>query len=300
MKHFFLVCCISVLLVSGIVIAADESDTKVSEAPINLKKVSEIQDFSVTIHAGNSQGSGEIKTRDGIHYVWTAGHVISHLRTTRSIIDASGSSKTIVEFEDAKVVKEYLQNGRSVGKSEMDAEVIRYSDAENGEDLALLRVRKKDFIKSSVQFYLDDAIPPVGITLYHCGSLLGQFGSTSFTRGIMSQHGRVLNGVVYDQTTCAAFPGSSGGGVYLNDGRMCGMIVRGAGETFNLIVPSRRMKDWAKKVKVEFAMDDRVAVPTDEELWKTPIDGTNTKSVGSGKNNKSMKSYPFLIGSLEE
>ena len=62
----------------------------------------------------------------------------------------------------------------------------------------------------------------------------------------MSQVGRVLDlgsggGTVFDQTTVTAFPGSSGGGVFLTDGKYVGMLVRGAGETFNLIVPVRRM-----------------------------------------------------------
>jgi len=232
-----------------------------------------LQDISVTIHAGNAQGSGVIKTRNGVNYVWTAGHVVAHLRTEREIIDPkTGGKKIVIEFKDAKVVKELVEDGRSVGRLEMDAEIIRYSNAETGEDLALLRVRKKNFVNASVQFYLEEKIPPLGTTLYHCGSLLGQMGSNSMTRGIMSQHGRVYKGIVYDQTTCAAFPGSSGGGVYLEDGRYVGMIVRGAGETFNLIVPQRRLMKWAKKVGVDFAIDDNVPCPTEEELKKHPIE----------------------------
>ena len=60
----------------------------------------------------------------------------------------------------------------------------------------------------------------------------------------------------------AAFPGSSGGGVYLTDGRYVGMIVRGAGETFNLTVPIRRMREWAKRMGVEFTLDPSLKVPT--------------------------------------
>ena len=78
------------------------------------------------------------------------------------------------------------------------------------------------------------------------------------TRGIVSQVGRVLSlgtgdGTVFDQTTVTAFPGSSGGGVFLSErsgdkaGQYMGMLVRGAGETFNLIVPVRRMRSWAAK-----------------------------------------------------
>lgn len=279
----------------GMVSGAEEASPDSSDASTSM--VANLQDLSVTIHADNAQGSGEIKTRNGVNFVWTAGHVVSHLRNTRTVVDPkTGTTRTVVEFKDAKVVKELIEDGRAVGRLEMDAEVIRYSDADNGEDLALLRVRKKDFIKSSVKFYLDKKIPPVGTRLFHCGSLLGQMGSNSFTSGIMSQHGRVFANKVYDQTTCAAFPGSSGGGVYLSDGRMIGMIVRGAGETFNLIVPVRRMQDWAKKAGVEFAMDDSVAVPSDDEMRRMPVEDTG-KSFDSAPQGKpaEQKSFPFMI-----
>lgn len=233
-----------------------------------------LQDVSVTIHAGNSQGSGVIKTRNGINYVWTAGHVVAGLREHRVVVDPkTGATKTVIGFNDAKVVKELIEDGRSVGRLEMDAEVLRYSDAENGEDLALLRIRKKGFEAASVKFYLGDTITGSGTELFHCGSLLGQMGSNSVTRGIVSQHGRVIDNKVYDQTTCAAFPGSSGGGVYLsNSGLYCGMIVRGAGETFNLTVPIRRMREYAKRVKIEWAIDDNVAVPDNKTIYSTPVE----------------------------
>lgn len=271
-----------------------------------------LQDVSVTIHSNRSQGSGTIKTRDGINYVWTCGHVIRGLRTEREVIDPkTGGKKTVIEFEDAKIVKELVEDGRSVGQVVMFAEVIRYSDAENGEDLALLRVRKKNFVNVSVQFYLDEKIPALGTKLLHCGSLLGQQGSNSMTSGIVSQHGRVLNNIVYDQTTCAAFPGSSGGGVYLEDGRYMGMIVRGAGETFNLIVPQRRIAKWAKKVGVEFALDDNVPVPSDDDLKKHPIEDSAaggsfrhdaakapTAPGGSGEGDKGLN-FKFLIHDID-
>ncbi len=258
-----------------------------------------LQDISVTIHAGNAQGSGTIYTRGGVNYVWTAAHVLEGLRTTREVIDPrTGSKKTVVEFKDAKIVKELVEDGRSVGKMEMDAEVVRYSNADTGEDLALLRVRKKNFVSTSAVFYLEDKIPTVGTKLLHCGSLRGQMGSNSMTEGIMSQLGRVRDGVVYDQTTCTAFPGSSGGGVYLKDGRYVGMIVRGAGETFNLIVPQRRLVKWAKKVGVEFAVNPAVGCPKcDLELKRLPVED---ESPGGAHRAESAKgNMTFLIHRLE-
>lgn len=236
-----------------------------------------LQEISVTIRAGNAEGSGIIFTRNDaetnkVNFIWTAAHVVRGLRQQRDVISGDGSKRTIVEFKDALVVKEIIEDGRRVGQLSLAAEVIRYSDADNGHDLALLRLRKKNFISSSARFYMEKEIPTLGTELYHVGSLLGEMGANSMTSGIYSQVGRLINGNYFDQTTVAAFPGSSGGGVFLKDGRYVGMLVRGAGETFNLIVPVRRISEWVKTTKMEWATNPDVSMPSDEELIKMPVE----------------------------
>mgnify|MGYP003660691755 CR=1 FL=1 len=122
-----------------------------------------LQNVSVTIRSegpySNGEGSGVIFTRKDtegnlVNFVWTAGHVIDNLRKTRSTV-VDGRPKTIVEFKDPMVVKEIRQGGRTVGRLQMDAEVLKYSDATNGHDLALLRVRKFNFVTDTVTFYLE-------------------------------------------------------------------------------------------------------------------------------------------------
>jgi hypothetical protein len=211
----------------------------------------------------------------------------------------------MIEFEDAKVVKEvYDDDNRSVGRLTMDAEVLRYSDADNGDDLALLRLRKRDFVKCSARFDWKDnkGLEKVGTELIHVGSLLGQQGSNSLTTGVVSQNGRVYNNIIYDQSTCAAFPGSSGGGIYRKtDGVYVGMIVRGAGETFNLYIPMRRIIRWSDRVGVQFIFDDAVSVPNDTVLKKTPIEDAvgipnADKATPHAPSKGQMKNFPFLIG----
>ena len=73
-------------------------------------------------------------------------------------ITKNGQTKKVVEFKDAQIVQELVENGRKVGEVKMDCKVIRYSDADEGEDLALLMVRKKGFVKPSAEFYLGDEI----------------------------------------------------------------------------------------------------------------------------------------------
>lgn len=244
-----------------------------------------LQEISVTIKTDRGEGSGVIFTREidsksgkqNVNFVWTAAHVLENIRNVRSVLDAEGKPKKIIEFKDVQIVKKLIENGITVGELSMDAVVVKYSDAKDGEDLALLMIKKFNFVDKSAKFYVDKGGKglPLGTNLYHVGSLLGSGGSNSMTTGIMSQVGRMLslNGgskVLFDQTTVTAFPGSSGGGVFLTTGEYIGMLVRGAGETFNLIVPIRRMTDWAEEEKIQWALDPKVKAPTLEEIKKLP------------------------------
>ena len=270
-----------------------------------------LQNVSVTIRAESGysagEGSGVVFTRKDtkgnlVNFVWTAGHVIDNLRSERKIL-VNGAPRTLVEFKDPVIIKEIRQNGRTVGRLQMDAEVLKYSDADDGHDLALLRIRKLNFVTDSVTFYLDEEIPALGADLLHVGSLLGQMGANSMTDGIYSQHGRIikdLNKHVFDQTTCTAFPGSSGGGVYLkSDARYVGMLVRGAGEGFNLIVPVRRVADYCERHKIMWALNKDIKMPTEDELKKMPIENTpKEKEEGEEENKKkeaAEKAFPFML-----
>lgn len=247
-----------------------------------------LQDISVNILAGSHQGSGTLKTtKDGQVWVLTCGHVVEGVRNIREAI-INGSERKVIEFDDAKIRMLRQKDGRNVGEMTLDAEVIRYSDSDHGEDLALLRIRDGDFKpKSSAKFYLDKELPPIGSDLYHCGSLLGNFGNNSLTNGILSQHGRLINNKIYDQTNCSSYPGSSGGAVVLkDDGRYVGMLVRGVSGGFNLVVPVRRIKLWADRVKVDFILDDSKAIPKDEDLMKLGIEDGAKESPASKDEKK--------------
>ena len=273
----------------------EEVKVKKQILPIKEDVPQYLQDISVTIRAGNAEGSGIITNIGGESYILTCGHVVAHLREAREIVDsASGVTKTVIDWNDAEIGKEFVEDGRTVAQLRLFAYVIRYSDADHGEDLAVLKVRKKDVSQHRVVFYSEEKIPSIGSDLYHVGSLLGQGGSNSMTSGIYSQHGRILNGKILDQTSCAAFRGSSGGGVYLKDGRYIGMIVRGAGETFNLIVPIRRINDWAKKTNIEWLINPNIPMPKIDEEWlkKYPIEDNHHGNSGKKEGSKSFK---FLI-----
>ena len=98
-----------------------------------------LQDVSVTVKTFDGEGSGVIVTRTicvgsetgKVNFVWTAAHVVDGLRSVRTVIK-DGQSRKIVEFRDAQIVQELVEDGRRVGEMKMEAKVIKYSDSENG------------------------------------------------------------------------------------------------------------------------------------------------------------------------
>lgn len=253
--------------------------------------------LSVTVRAtssslGTAEGSGTIIRRkiDGkyINFVWTAAHVVEDLQSTKTVW-VNGKSQEIVFFEPVSVLREVFQDDELIGTDSRRAVVIKY---DREQDLALLRVLKRNYSKLSAKFYLDKKAPRRGTPLCHVGSLLGKVGANSNTDGIMSSLGRKhgANDIIFDQSTVTAVSGSSGGGVFLKkDGRYVGMLVSGYDESdrFNLIVPVRRMLKWAKKVGIHWALDPTVPMPSWSELEKLPILGTyNAKTKKAPKKGR--------------
>ncbi len=269
------------------------SQEKAGPPPIKVAQVENkipeyLQNISCTIKSegkdGMSQGSGVLFTRkdtngDHVTYCLTAAHVIDNLRSERQVLSLDGDKKTIVEFKSPVIVKHLIEKGRVIGKTEIEATVIKWSSSEFGQDLALLQLRKKNFTADTATLSPDEIIP-VGMELYHLGSRLGEFGAGQLTVGILSSIGKVLEGdKVYDISSCPGLPGSSGGGTFLKvNGEYIGMVQRKAteGETFIFIKPTRLIKEWAKDQKVEWFFNPEVPLPTDEVLKKLPVEDTRS------------------------
>lgn len=280
----------------------------------DAKLIADLQDNSVTIQAGRGEGSGTLFTRqvgdETVTYVWTAAHVVENLKEMRRVI-VNGTTKTVTEYADVVVIQEIRQNGRRIGELKRDAKVLKSSNPDTGEDLAVLEIRERNFapVSRSVQFYLGDEIPGLGTEVYHVGSLLGKFGSNSLTDGIISQIGRVLplsaDGTVFDQVSVIAYPGSSGGGIYLkSNGQYVGMLVRSAGDGFNLVVPVRRLRAWAKSAHILWAVDPTVPMPEPGMKTKMPVEdignigfilGLIPEAKPQAERERINAEFPFLL-----
>ena len=125
----------------------------------------------------------------------------------------------------------------------------------------------------------------------------------------MSQTGRTLpmkgaNVKVFDQVTAVAFPGSSGGGMYLKEsGEYIGMLTQGVMQLqgFNFIVPVRRIHAWAKDAKIEWAINPDVPMPTlegdrgDSRGRRRPIAGRLSQRNPAGGPDEAVPAFkpPF-------
>lgn len=258
-----------------------------------------LQSISVNLKGSNTQGSGTLVVvpigGKSYTFVWTCAHVVKDLRQVKEVIAPDGTKRQLVTFKDAKIVQEQVEEGRRVGEARMDARVVVYSEKE---DLALLRVRKRGFSSVGAVFYTDKTIPAVGSDICHCGSPGGQEigGAASYTTGVISQVGRTFNEYPgeYDQVDCAAMGGSSGGMVTLDDGRYVGMISLGvqSGDNFHWMIPIRRIRAWARKVKVEWALGSGPP-PTEDELKAIPIEDAGT-SFGRKDSSDEKRKAPEL------
>ena len=242
-----------------------------------------LQTISVNIKTGTGQGSGTIFITEvegkKTAFVVTAYHVVEDLRKVRDVIAPDGSPRKKVEYDDATILQEQVDNGRVVGEIRYDAKVIC---VDSRRDIAVLRARKSDAFSISGYFYNGD-IPMPGTEIYHCGAPGGSDigGSASLTSGIISRVGVRIKDFtdseygVYDQVDCAALPGSSGGLIALREcGCWIGMITIGvrSSDNFHWFVPVRTFRQFAKEAKMEWLVDPNQPRPTEKDLEGIPVE----------------------------
>lgn len=220
--------------------------------------VSYLNQTAVTIKAGNSQGSGSVFVRDGNSYILSAAHVVDSLRSTRKVI-RGGDEKTVVEFKPVTVMQLHTVDGKYVGKSEYTGKIVKYSNPEHGEDLVLIKLDKPDAFTTYSVIY-DGELLPIGTDVQHVGSFRGEFGSNSYSKGYISQYGRVIEGKNYFQTTCTGVAGSSGGGIFDTKGNLYGILTRGSSDNINFCVDYRRIRNWLKRCNALWVLDHSIEV----------------------------------------
>jgi S1-C subfamily serine protease len=209
-------------------------------------------------------GSGTVfKTKKGV-FILTAGHVvekaIKFVERPPQPGEVHEDNKKIAEFEDVMVIIERERDGIVTGELRLRCKILKYSPVEEdgGDDLAVLQPYEPELLPFGARPLPKDKSVYVGQPVYHCGSLWGELVN-SVTFGVVSSTSRMLNNKPFIQISTTAQPGSSGGGIFVVADGKCyygGMLTRGAGETINLAVPLKRIRDALAKWDMAFILEE--------------------------------------------
>jgi len=231
--------------------------------------------LSVQVDANGAKGSGVPFVRGDTTFIWTCGHVVNGLQTVKQEVDpATGQPRTYIRYDDVRVVVDEYQDNRMVGTRTHFAKIIRFSDySRGGEDLALLVLyRKKSGFQSAT---LVDSVPAAGESLWcvggagtNCNGQVapGCFSTAGRLGGYGGLHNKTHNAKIFDSITASALGGHSGGGVFLKDNAKCiGLLAIGVdnSEGINLVIPARRMREYAKRTDCLWALEQKGNVPDD-------------------------------------
>jgi len=181
------------------------------------------RDVTVSILTSKGSGTGFIIHRDCDVYVVTAQHVVGEETEVRVIdIPVSNSRDRIV----------------------FTAEVIKTSVLY---DLALLKLPAEAIphFRESAIFNMEPL--SLGQRISHVGSILGPSNAESYSEGVVSFASRLnpINRLSrMDQVTCVIYPGSSGGPVFDEYGRVVGVALLSAAPQLSLTCPTNIVKSF--------------------------------------------------------
>lgn len=226
------------------------------------------------------QGSGVIFINGDKTFLWTCHHVITSNITLEMNFDGKTSKySTQVKTKDVKVTSLLFHNDMEVGKLELRAKIIRFSEKD---DVALLEL-PHGYFRQSVTFPTTRKyVPLVGAKLFHVGNFNGTDGEKSVSDGLCGVCGLDVDGnnICYDRVGLNLQPGSSGGGVFeVCDGKCIGLMARStSNKIFNqgLIVPFRRLQEIATRLDCEWALHRQFAPGPDylntlsHDTWDIP------------------------------
>lgn len=233
MSRLILTIVVSVYLAMAVNQVPDQAaSTREQVAPPPSVSAVELQRRVVLISTADSQGSGVLfRAGDGSLWVWSVAHV----------------------FEDQTSAFVRTFNGQNYR-----ATVVRIN---RREDIALLSLRDRDDSVNGFR-WLSGPRPDVGSRVWCAACPGGDSLPFSITAGVLSFQGRGVRGCLYDQTDASAISGSSGGGVFLaSTGECLGLVSLGWGEGFIGFVPEWRVREFAQRNGVMFALDPSVPVP---------------------------------------
>lgn len=245
-----------------------------------------LENIAVKIKVNQGSGSGVAFTRkdwtgtNDITFIWTAAHVCKRSENLFSMLffGQHGTNTPVIDHVQI-LLNLYDKDGELCGSTNRMARIIKYSDDENGQDLAILVLDGPYFNTNSVIFDLSGKPKRIGTKVI---SVASPYGFTdTYSEGNISMVGLSTVDInVFDQTSCVVFPGSSGGGIFDTNGVYIGMITVTAGPNINFMIPMRRIHAWAKREGIEWALDPKIPMPSEKE-FKTLNIGDSHRVINS-------------------
>lgn len=205
------------------------------ERPIHTL-ASFLQQAEVHIKAPPFSGTGFLfEGHGGQLYVWTAGHVVDHLRSQKD------GTFPLVEV--------ILHNG-----AELMAEVVR---CDLTADLAVLRLPHAGLNATSLTFE-QRRQPQLGEQVFSVGGPFGSQCRGSFSIGNVSYVGRPTQWGTFLQINMVTIGGQSGSAIVNRSGHVVGVLTRGGGNVMALAVPGPAITDWATRNGIRYTVDPSV------------------------------------------
>jgi len=250
---------------------------------VNADVAERCQNNTVIITYGRGHGSGVLFTRDNTTFVWTVGHV------AHRFMRSNGS------FDTATIVQ---------GNKKAEARVLRASDYEITDDIALLQIidrvpltgdpalhealncDKNDIalmqvpnsVTGDAKFYRAFNHVKVGQLIIHVGTPGSAIHELSVFRGSVSYINRlynifpVLEPRFVDQINVTGGPGCSGGGVFdAETGGIHGFISLSTACGISFITPTRSIYEFAKTHDCLWAFDREVLLPDEIIPWRSDL-----------------------------
>jgi S1-C subfamily serine protease len=185
-----------------------------------------LQDITVHVISPGGYSTGIVTGSKKNTYVWTAAHCVR--------------GQLFVGIQ--KTDKSNLILARIVATNEND-------------DLAVLLLEEPGFFERFAVFA--NMPPELGETVWHSGNMLGKF-SKSITKGTISHTNREWMGQTYYQTTAAIHKGSSGGGVFKQNGRCVGLVSKKIATGISLFTPINKVRLWAIQNNIPFKQTRKI------------------------------------------
>jgi len=203
---------------------------------VNFNVYTYIQDTTCIIRTveGN-YGSGVFKRANGHTYVITARHVVEKTK-----------------FNDVTIIRHEYEGVKKYGELQLLAKITLKSTKW---DLAILELYGKKPVSKSVAFHRNVDLP-IGEKLILVGSPFGEFNYNSISIGILAQYDRSFEDKTFDESTTLVNPGSSGAGLFTENGYLVG-IANARSRTGNcMFTPLRELYRWIEQENLQFLLKD--------------------------------------------